>query len=107
MLPTSEYVTTHAGSSVLNAVLAGMLGLLAVTMFVVGALVGRHRPARAPGPQSGSRAERGEYARLGTGRHPNRHSVRTSLPVARRSSISAMASPARSRGRTSPSTGES
>lgn len=40
MLPTSEYVTTHAGSSVLNAVLAGMLGLLAVTMFVVGALIG-------------------------------------------------------------------
>lgn len=40
MLPTSEYVTTHAGSSVINADLAGMLGLLAVTMFVVGALIG-------------------------------------------------------------------
>ena len=40
MLPTSEYVTTHAGSSVFNAVLAGMLGLLAVTVFVVGALIG-------------------------------------------------------------------
>ena len=40
MLPTSEYVTTHAGSSVINADLAGMLGLLAVTVFVVGALIG-------------------------------------------------------------------
>lgn len=39
-MPTSEYVTTHAGSSVINADLAGMLGLLAVTMFVVGALIG-------------------------------------------------------------------
>lgn len=40
MLPTSEYVTTHAGSSVINADLAGMLGLLVVTVFVVGALIG-------------------------------------------------------------------
>lgn len=40
MLPTSEYVTTHAGSSVINAVLAGMLGLLVVTVFGVGALIG-------------------------------------------------------------------
>lgn len=40
MLPTSEYVTTHAGSGVINAVLAGMLGLLAVRVFVVGALIG-------------------------------------------------------------------
>lgn len=39
-MPTSEYVTTHAGSGVINAVLAGMLGLLAVTVFVVGALIG-------------------------------------------------------------------
>ena len=39
-MPTSEYVTTHAGSGVINADLAGMLGLLAVTMFVVGALIG-------------------------------------------------------------------
>lgn len=40
MLPTSEYVTTHAGSSVINAVLAGMLGLLVVTVFAVGVLIG-------------------------------------------------------------------
>ena len=39
-MPTSEYVTTHAGSGVINAVLAGMLGLLAVRVFVVGALIG-------------------------------------------------------------------
>lgn len=39
-MPTSEYVTTHAGSSVINADLAGMLGLLVVTVFVVGALIG-------------------------------------------------------------------
>jgi|GEM_PF-1395428 len=47
MLPTSEYVTTHDGAGLINAVLAGVLGLLCVTVFVVGALALRHHLYRA------------------------------------------------------------